>query len=56
MIGDWYDSNNRLFVVLADAGMGKSVFAASLIRNLRAKNQLLACYFCKHNDKERSSG
>ena len=35
IVHSWYgDSGKRVFVILADAGMGKSAFAASLIQTL----------------------
>jgi hypothetical protein len=43
-----------MFWVMADPGMGKSAFAASLVEYLRPRQQLLGCFFCKYGQKSRS--
>lgn len=50
------ENESRLFWVQAEAGMGKSAYAASLIFNLRISNQLLGVFFCRYGDKDRSDG
>jgi hypothetical protein len=45
-----------LFWVLADAGMGKSAFAASLIGQSILSDRLLAVFFCKYGEAKRSDG
>eukprot|EP01031_Cornospumella_fuschlensis_P026053 gene26053-31456_t len=50
----WLETDSRLFWVLADAGMGKSAFAASLVEYLEPRGRLAACFFCRHGHRNRS--
>jgi WD40 repeat protein len=45
-----------MFSIKADAGMGKSAFAAYMIREMKASGRLAACFFCKFGQKSRSDG
>jgi hypothetical protein len=49
-------SSSKLFWILADAGMGKSAFAASLVRKSILTDRLLAVFFCKYGEAQRSDG
>jgi hypothetical protein len=49
-------STSKLFWVLAEAGIGKSAFAASLVCKLILTNRLLAVFFCKYGVSKRTDG
>ena len=51
--GDPGDS--RAYVLLGDAGIGKSVIAGALTQRARNKGHLGAAYFCRHNDGTRNN-
>lgn len=48
------EKDKKLFWVCAEAGMGKSAFAAAVVQNLTFQHRLLAVFFCVHSDKKRS--
>ena len=45
---------SRAYVLLGDAGVGKSVMAAVLAQRMRKSEHLGAAYFCRHNDDTRN--
>ena len=47
--------DSRAYVLLGDAGVGKSVIAAALAKRTQADGRLGACYFCCHNDSTRNN-
>lgn len=49
-------SNERIFWIEADAGMGKSVFASHIVHEVKKTGRLLAYFFCKSGQKGRSDG
>jgi hypothetical protein len=46
---------NRVFWVRADPGMGKSAFAASLSKKLKADGRFLGAYFCRYTVSNESA-
>ena len=53
----WFSNpgESRAYVLLGDAGVGKSVIAAALAKRTQADGRLGACYFCRHNDSTRNN-
>ena len=53
----WFEDpgDSRAYVVLGDAGVGKSVLAAVLAHRKRNAGNLAAAYFCCHNDATRNN-
>ena len=53
----WFSEpgDSRAYVLLGDAGIGKSVIAGALTKRARKKGQLGAAYFCRHNDGTRNN-
>ncbi|XP_074616184.1 uncharacterized protein LOC141875721 isoform X2 [Acropora palmata] len=53
----WFSDpgDSRAYVLLGDAGVGKSVIAAALVKRTRADGRSGACYFCRHNDTTRNN-
>ena len=45
---------SRAYVLLGDAGVGKSVIAAALAQRKRDAGHLAAAYFCRHKDRRRN--
>jgi hypothetical protein len=58
-IDDWLigdrSSNNQLLWIRADAGMGKSAFAAALSKKMKEENRLLGTYFCQYNSSNETA-
>eukprot|EP01031_Cornospumella_fuschlensis_P025154 gene25154-30378_t len=54
MVRLWLEGESRMFWVLANAGMGKSAFAASLVEYMQPRGRLAACFLCKHGNRARS--
>ena len=52
----WFSDpgNSRAYVLLGDAGVGKSVMAGALAHRMRKAGHLGAAYFCRHNDRTRN--
>ena len=48
--------DNKLFWLNADAGMGKSAFAAMVVNMYSRSNRIVGYFFCRFDDVERSSG
>ena len=48
------DGDSRAYVLLGDAGVGKSVIAGALAQQMIKTRQLGAAYFCRHNDGTRN--
>ena len=46
----------KLFWLKADAGMGKSAFASSVVTTCQGWKCLLAYFFCRFDDRRRSNG
>ena len=46
--------DSRAYVLLGDAGVGKSVIAATLAQSKRDAGHLAAAYFCRHKDRRRN--
>ena len=46
--------DSRAYVLLGDAGVGKSVIAAALAQSKRDAGHLAAVYFCRHEDRRRN--
>ncbi|XP_067055135.1 uncharacterized protein [Acropora muricata] len=46
--------DSRAYVLLGDAGVGKSVIAAALVKHARGHESFGACYFCLQKDTLRS--
>ena len=46
--------DSRAYVLLGDAGVGKSVIAGALAQQMIKTRQLGAAYFCRHNDGTRN--
>ena len=46
--------DSRAYVLLGDAGVGKSVIAAALAQSKRDAGHLAAAYFCRHKDRRRN--
>ena len=53
----WFSDpgDSRAYVLLGDAGVGKTVIAAALAKRTQADGRLGACYFCRHNDTTRNN-
>ena len=53
----WFSDpgDSRAYVLLGDAGIGKSVMAGALAQRARNKGHLGAAYFCRHNDGTRNN-
>ena len=53
----WFSDpgDSRAYVLLGDAGIGKSVIAGALAQRARNKGHLGAAYFCRHNDGTRNN-
>ncbi|XP_044169762.1 uncharacterized protein LOC114948828 [Acropora millepora] len=53
----WFSDpgDSRAYVLLGDAGVGKTVIAAALVKRTQADGRLGACYFCRHNDSTRNN-
>ena len=53
----WFSDpgDSRAYVLLGDAGIGKSVIAGALTQRARNKGHLGAAYFCRHNDGTRNN-
>ena len=53
----WFSNpgDSRAYVLLGDAGVGKTVIAAALAKRTQADGRLGACYFCRHNDSTRNN-
>ena len=51
----WFNDsgNSRAYVLLGDAGVGKSVMAAVIAQRARNDGNLAAAYFCHHDDGTR---
>ena len=49
-----YPGDSRAYVLLGDAGVGKSVMAGALAQRMRKAGRLGAAYFCRHNDGTRN--
>ena len=45
----------RVFWIRAEPGMGKSAFAATLSKRMKAENGLLGAYFCRYTEASESS-
>ena len=52
----WFSDpvDSRAYVLLGDAGVGKSVIAGALAQRLKKTGRLGAAYFCRHNDGTRN--
>ena len=52
----WFSDpgDSRAYVLLGDAGVGKSVMAGALAQRMRKAGRLGAAYFCRHNDGTRN--
>ena len=52
----WFSNpgDSRAYVLLGDAGVGKSVIAGALAQQMIKTRQLGAAYFCRHNDGTRN--
>ena len=55
-INNWFHApgDSRAYVLLGDAGVGKSVIAGALAKRAQDAGYLGAAYFCRHNDETRS--
>ena len=53
----WFSDpgDSRAYVLLGDAGVGKTVIAAALVKRTQADGRFGACYFCRHNDSTRNN-
>ena len=51
----WDPGDSRAYVLLGDAGIGKSVVAGALAQRARKTGHLGAVYFCRHNDRTRNN-
>ena len=51
----WDPGDSRAYVLLGDAGIGKSVMAGALAQRARKTGHLGAVYFCRHNDRTRNN-
>ena len=53
----WFSDpgDSRAYVLLGDAGVGKTVIAAALAKRTQADGRFGACYFCCHNDSTRNN-
>ena len=52
----WFDDpgDSKAYVLLGDAGVGKSVMAGALAQRTKLAGHLGAAYFCRHNDRTRN--
>ena len=57
LVTEWLlsDKAKRVFWLKGGAGMGKSAFAATLVKRLQADKSFLAAFFCRYGDSERST-
>ena len=55
-INKWFHApgDSRAYVLLGDAGVGKSVIAGAMAKRAQDAGYLGAAYFCRHNDKTRN--
>ena len=55
-IDSWFHApgDSRAYVLLGDAGVGKSVIAGALAKRAQDAGYLGAAYFCRHNDETRN--
>ena len=55
-INSWFHApgDSRAYVLLGDAGVGKSVIAGALAKRAQDDGYLGAAYFCRHNDETRN--
>ena len=55
-IDTWFHApgDSRAYVLLGDAGVGKSVIAGALAKRVQDDGYLGAAYFCRHNDLTRN--
>ena len=55
-IDSWFrpPGDSRAYVLLGDAGVGKSVIAGALAKRAQDAGYLGAAYFCRHNDETRN--
>ena len=55
-INTWFHApgDSRAYVLLGDAGVGKSVIAGALAKRAQDDGYLGAAYFCRHNDETRN--
>ena len=55
-INTWFyaPGDSRAYVLLGDAGVGKSVIAGALAKRAQDAGYLGAAYFCRHNDETRN--
>ena len=55
-INSWFHApgDSRAYVLLGDAGVGKSVIAGALAKRAQDAGYLGAAYFCRHNDETRN--
>ena len=55
-INKWFHApcDSRAYVLLGDAGVGKSVIAGALAKRAKDDGYLGAAYFCRHNDETRN--
>ena len=54
---EWFSNppeNSKAYVLLGDAGVGKSVMAGALAKRTREAGNLVAAYFCRYNDRTRN--
>ena len=53
----WFENpgESRAYVLLGDAGVGKSVMAGVLAQKSRTTGNLASAYFCRHNDGTRNN-
>ena len=53
----WFENpgGSRAYVLLGDAGVGKSVMAGVLAQKSRTTGNLASAYFCRHNDGTRNN-
>lgn len=52
----WFDDpkDSKAYLLLGDAGVGKSVMAGALAQRMKLAGRLAAAYFCRHNDSTRN--
>ena len=52
----WFSDpgDSRTYILLGDAGVGKSVIAGALAQRKRDSGHLAAAYFCRHKDRRRN--
>ena len=53
----WFNNpreNSKAYLLLGDAGVGKSVMAGALAKRMREAGKLGAAYFCRYNDCTRN--